>query len=53
MKRQLAKGYHKLTRYTKRERTEADIAAWLTDPAAPLPSGHERTRDQVHHTLCD
>ncbi|MDW7745063.1 alpha/beta hydrolase [Halomonas sp.] len=45
-------GYHMLTRYTKRERTEADIAAWLADPAAPLPSGQERTRDQAHHTLC-
>lgn len=45
-------GYHMLTRYTKRERTEADIAAWLADPSAPLPSGQERTRSQAHHTLC-
>lgn len=45
-------GYHMLTRYTKRERTEADIAAWLADPAAPLPSGHERTRSQAHDALC-
>nr|WP_284047806.1 alpha/beta hydrolase [Halomonas gemina] len=45
-------GYHMLTRYTKRQRTEADITAWLADPAAPLPSGHERTRDQTHDTLC-
>lgn len=45
-------GYHMLTRYTKRERTEADIAAWLTDTTAPLPSGHEVTRDAARRTLC-
>lgn len=47
------KGYHMLTRYTKRERTEADIAAWLADPAAPLPSGHERDRREARRALCD
>lgn len=45
-------GYHMLTRYTQRERTEADLAAWLLDPGAALPSGHERTRDQAHDALC-
>ncbi|MGM0694955.1 MAG: alpha/beta hydrolase [Pseudomonadota bacterium] len=45
-------GYHMLTRYTQRERTEADIAAWLANPAASLPSGHERSRDQARAALC-
>jgi acylglycerol lipase len=45
-------GYHMLTRYTQRERTETDLAAWLLDPSAGLPSGHERTRDQAHDALC-
>ncbi|MGM0984711.1 MAG: alpha/beta hydrolase [Pseudomonadota bacterium] len=46
-------GYHMLTRYTQRERTEADIAAWLSDPTAPLPSGHERNRREARRALCD
>jgi len=46
-------GYHMLTRYTQRERTEADIAAWLLDPNADLPSGHEKTRHQAQDALCD
>ncbi|MDZ7852469.1 MAG: alpha/beta hydrolase [Halomonas sp.] len=46
-------GYHMLTRYTQRERTEADIAAWLSDPTAPLPSGHERNRREARQALCD
>ncbi|RDB43800.1 alpha/beta fold hydrolase [Halomonas sp. DQ26W] len=45
-------GYHMLTRYTQRERTEQDIVAWLTTPAAPLPSGHETSHDQARETLC-
>lgn len=45
-------GYHMLTRYTRRERTEADLAAWLLDPSAALPSSHERTRDQAREALC-
>lgn len=45
-------GYHMLTRYTRRERTEADLAAWLRDPAAALPSGHERTPAQARDALC-
>ncbi len=45
-------GYHMLTRYTQRERTEADLAAWLLDPSAPLPSSHEKTRDQAWDALC-
>ncbi|MFO7953939.1 alpha/beta fold hydrolase [Thioalkalivibrio sp.] len=35
-------GYHMLTRYTRAESTFADIAAWLRDPGATLPAGHER-----------
>ncbi|WP_240454130.1 alpha/beta fold hydrolase [Halomonas sp. NO4] len=46
-------GYHMLTRYTKREQTEADLAAWLTDTAATLPSGHELSRKEATRTLCD
>ncbi|MCG6657816.1 alpha/beta hydrolase [Halomonas campisalis] len=45
-------GYHMLTRYSGREQVEADIAAWLLDTAADLPSGHETRRDQAHEALC-
>ncbi len=45
-------GYHMLTRYTQRARTEQDIVAWLTNPAGPLPSGHETSRDQAEEALC-
>lgn len=45
-------GYHMLTRYTGRALTEADLAAWLVDPAADLPSGHERTRGGLRRRLC-
>lgn len=45
-------GYHMLTRYTGAARTHADIAAWLLDPAAPLPSGDEVTRDGARAMLC-
>ncbi|SEK88297.1 alpha/beta hydrolase [Halomonas daqiaonensis] len=46
-------GYHMLTRYTQRERTEADIATWLADPTALLPSGHEQDRREARRALCD
>jgi acylglycerol lipase len=45
-------GYHMLTRYTQRERTEADIIAWLSDPHGPLPSGAEVSRQEAQATLC-
>ncbi|MDN3520541.1 alpha/beta hydrolase [Halomonas ramblicola] len=45
-------GYHMLTRYTRRDRTEADLAAWLLDPGTALPSGHERDRDSATRRLC-
>lgn len=32
-------GWHMLTRDLQAERVHADLAAWLADPAAPLPSG--------------
>ena len=34
-------GYHMLTRDLGAKVVLEDLAAWLTDPAAPLPSGHE------------
>ncbi len=45
-------GYHMLTRYTRRDLTEADLAAWLLDPAAALPSGQEQTPEQARLRLC-
>jgi alpha-beta hydrolase superfamily lysophospholipase len=38
-----ARGYHMLTRDLQAERVLADIAAWIRDPSAPLPSGEETT----------
>jgi pimeloyl-ACP methyl ester carboxylesterase len=43
-------GYHMLLRDLRGDIVLADIAAWVTDPGAPLPSGNDRrgrTR-QVH-----
>ena len=34
-------GYHLLLRDLKAQRPLADIAAWISDPSAPLPSGYE------------
>lgn len=45
-------GYHMLTRYSQRERTERDIIAWLHDPAAKLPSGLEVAREIPLAMLC-
>ncbi len=45
-------GYHMLTRYTQRQRTEADIAAWLKASSAPLPSGAEVSPQQARQSLC-
>ncbi len=46
-------GYHMLTRDLQRERVNADIAAWILDPATPrLPSGLESDRDAALATLC-
>ena len=45
-------GYHMLTRYTGREKVEADIAAWLMNARIELPSSHETSRDQAREALC-
>ncbi|WP_338072060.1 alpha/beta fold hydrolase [Billgrantia bachuensis] len=45
-------GYHMLTRYTRRERTEQDLAAWLHDPTDELPSGFELPRKQLRSMHC-
>ncbi|WP_017941320.1 MULTISPECIES: alpha/beta fold hydrolase [unclassified Thioalkalivibrio] len=44
-------GYHMLTRYTGAETTFEDIATWLRDPRAALPSGHERSPDALAQHL--
>jgi len=46
-------GYHMLTRYTGAEQVRDDIGAWLDDPDAPLPSGHESGRQGALKSLCD
>ena len=46
-------GYHMLTRYSRADRTHSDIAAWLRDADAPLPSGNETTREAAITRLCD
>ena len=40
-------GYHMLLRDLDAEPVLSDIAAWIIDPKAPLPSGRERARDQI------
>lgn len=37
-----ARGYHMLTRDLEGERVRRDLAAWIRDGGAPLPSGEER-----------
>lgn len=46
-------GYHMLTRYSQRERTEQDLVAWLLDPSADLPSGLEVARAIPLAILCE
>ncbi|MCC5882722.1 MAG: lysophospholipase [Halomonas sp.] len=46
-------GYHMLTRYSQRERTERDLIAWLHDPTAELPSGFEVAREIPLAMLCN
>jgi alpha-beta hydrolase superfamily lysophospholipase len=38
-----AEGWHMLFRDLQRETVWGDVLAWMRDPAAPLPSGAERT----------
>jgi alpha-beta hydrolase superfamily lysophospholipase len=46
-------GWHMLTRDLQGDRVIADIAAWLTDPRAFLPSGEEaRPRSRRTRMLC-
>ncbi|MCH4563553.1 lysophospholipase [Halomonas sp. EGI 63088] len=45
-------GFHMLTRYSGDAMTHADIAAWLLDPRAALPSGHELDHDGARERLC-
>jgi alpha-beta hydrolase superfamily lysophospholipase len=47
------RGYHMLTRYTGAALTHADVAAWLADPAAALPSGAEVDGAQARRLLCE
>jgi len=44
------RGYHMLFRDLAGDLVSRDIAAWLTDPAAALPSGHERHPDEATGT---
>ncbi|WP_026279106.1 alpha/beta fold hydrolase [Thioalkalivibrio sp. ARh3] len=44
-------GYHMLTRYTRSADTFGDLAAWMLDPEASLPSGHEREPDTMVKNL--
>jgi alpha-beta hydrolase superfamily lysophospholipase len=46
------RGFHLLTRYTGAATTNADVAAWLRDRAAPLPSGDEVTAIAAQRLLC-
>ncbi|MFC3283449.1 alpha/beta hydrolase [Litchfieldella rifensis] len=46
-------GYHMLDRYTGRAQTHADIASWLLDPQAPLPSQHEVALSEARRRLCN
>lgn len=42
-----ADGYHMLLRDLQAETVWRDIAAWVLDPDAPLPSGYERLEQRV------
>ncbi|WP_104202373.1 alpha/beta hydrolase [Billgrantia saliphila] len=46
-------GYHMLTRYTQRLRTERDLIAWLLDNDAALPSGNGIEPESAQRSLCD
>ncbi len=41
------KGHHMLLRDLQAETVWKDIAAWIADPRAPLPSGADRRADEV------
>ena len=46
------RGFHMLTRYTGATLTHQDLAAWLLDSRAPLPSGAEVDRAEARQRLC-
>jgi len=46
-------GYHMLTRYSRADQTLEDLAVWLSDPAAVLPSSGERTLSRARDVVCD
>lgn len=46
-------GFHMLTRYSGDAATHEDIAAWLLDPRAALPSGHETDHATARARLCE
>lgn len=46
-------GYHMLTRYTGGEAVLADIAAFIRDSNAALPSGNAVSREAAIEALCD
>jgi acylglycerol lipase len=45
-------GYHMLTRYTGAAVTHVDVAQWLLDPSAPLPSGRELDQESALTRVC-
>jgi alpha-beta hydrolase superfamily lysophospholipase len=46
-------GYHLLTRYLQAAHTLEDIAAWLEDPSADLPSGQQVSVHQAKRRVCE
>jgi acylglycerol lipase len=45
-------GYHLLTRYRQAGQTLDDIAAWLEDPGAELPSGRQAPITEARDRVC-
>ncbi|ABI56842.1 alpha/beta fold hydrolase [Alkalilimnicola ehrlichii MLHE-1] len=45
-------GWHMLTRDLSGERVRTDLAAWIHDPGAALPSNALRPADEAVHRLC-
>jgi acylglycerol lipase len=46
-------GYHLLTRYRQAEQTLEDIAAWVRDPGADLPSGEQVSIQEARDRVCE
>jgi len=45
-------GYHMLTRDLQGQVVVGDIAQWILDPSAPLPSGHEAAQSDWNSKIC-